>query len=204
MLILTRRVDGKILIGESISITVVEIRENSVRLGIDAPPGIEIDREEIRRDKERHGRRRSGFTLLEMSTALIIVGLLSVWLIPPAMIALDQKKQDQTVEQIRMIRETLTGYAVINGRLPCVADVTGAADCSSVSGYLPGVALAIDPRDAYGGIWRYTVADQDLTLDMRAGGGNGPAVTIETSNGAAKIDINRNHFSYYLIVAGRQ
>ncbi len=37
MLVLSRQVDEKIIIGDSIVITVVEIRRGLVRLGIDAP-----------------------------------------------------------------------------------------------------------------------------------------------------------------------
>jgi carbon storage regulator len=46
MLVLTRDVDQKILIGENIVITVVEIRrrDGKVRLGIEAPKEVAIDR----------------------------------------------------------------------------------------------------------------------------------------------------------------
>jgi carbon storage regulator len=47
MLILTRKEDETILIGEYISIKVVEIRGNQVRLGIEAPAGVSIIRGEL-------------------------------------------------------------------------------------------------------------------------------------------------------------
>ena len=47
MLVLTRKVDEKILIGEDIVITVLESRGDVVRLGIEAPRGITIQREEV-------------------------------------------------------------------------------------------------------------------------------------------------------------
>ena len=48
MLILTRKAGETILIGENISITVVEIRGRQVRLGIDAPADILVLREEMK------------------------------------------------------------------------------------------------------------------------------------------------------------
>lgn len=47
MLVLTRKVDEKILIGEDIVITVLESRGDVVRIGIEAPRGITIQREEV-------------------------------------------------------------------------------------------------------------------------------------------------------------
>lgn len=47
MLILTRRVDERIFIGEDITLCVLDIEGNRVRLGLDAPKEIAILREEI-------------------------------------------------------------------------------------------------------------------------------------------------------------
>lgn len=53
MLILSRKRDEKIRIGEEVTITVVEIRGDKVRLGIEAPTSIRVNREEVyRRMKE--------------------------------------------------------------------------------------------------------------------------------------------------------
>lgn len=46
MLVLSRQIDGVICIGNDIAITVVEIRGKTVRLGITAPSGVQIIREE--------------------------------------------------------------------------------------------------------------------------------------------------------------
>jgi carbon storage regulator len=55
MLILTRKRDEKIIIGDDIVISVVEIRGDKVRLGIDAPKETSVHRQEvydaIQRDK---------------------------------------------------------------------------------------------------------------------------------------------------------
>jgi carbon storage regulator len=47
MLVLSRRKDEKVVIGDGIVITVVEIRGDTVKLGIDAPKEIAIYRSEL-------------------------------------------------------------------------------------------------------------------------------------------------------------
>lgn len=47
MLILTRRIGETIKIGDDISITILEVQGNQVRLGILAPREIAVHREEI-------------------------------------------------------------------------------------------------------------------------------------------------------------
>lgn len=49
MLVLTRKAGEKILIGDDIVITVLEARRDGVRIGIDAPRGVKIQRDEILR-----------------------------------------------------------------------------------------------------------------------------------------------------------
>ncbi|MCX7522400.1 carbon storage regulator [Microbacterium sp. STN6] len=47
MLVLTRKPGEKILIGDDIVITLLDSRGDGVRIGIDAPRGITIQREEV-------------------------------------------------------------------------------------------------------------------------------------------------------------
>lgn len=47
MLVLSRKKDEKIVIGDNISIMVVEIRGDKVRLGIEAPRDISVHRREV-------------------------------------------------------------------------------------------------------------------------------------------------------------
>ncbi len=49
MLVLTRKVGEQILIGDDIVITVLDSRGDGVRIGIDAPRGVKIQREEVLR-----------------------------------------------------------------------------------------------------------------------------------------------------------
>ena len=47
MLVLSRKLGEKILIGDSIVLTVVKIDRNQIRLGIEAPHEVPVYREEI-------------------------------------------------------------------------------------------------------------------------------------------------------------
>jgi carbon storage regulator len=47
MLVLTRKVGERIVIGDDIVITVLDSRGDGVRIGIDAPRGVKIQREEV-------------------------------------------------------------------------------------------------------------------------------------------------------------
>jgi carbon storage regulator len=52
MLILTRRVEETLLIGDNITVTVLGVKGNQVRLGVTAPRDMPVDREEIRERKD--------------------------------------------------------------------------------------------------------------------------------------------------------
>lgn len=47
MLILTRRVSESLMIGDDINVTVLGVRGNQVRLGVNAPKDIAVHRQEI-------------------------------------------------------------------------------------------------------------------------------------------------------------
>ena len=53
MLVLTRRVGEAIVIGSGITVKVVEVRGDQVRIGIDAPRSVPVHREEVYREVER-------------------------------------------------------------------------------------------------------------------------------------------------------
>ncbi|MFH5802495.1 MULTISPECIES: carbon storage regulator CsrA [Alienimonas] len=59
MLVLSRKKDEKIMIGEDVTLMVIEIRGDKVRLGIDAPKDVSVHREEvfnaIRRERDVAG-----------------------------------------------------------------------------------------------------------------------------------------------------
>ncbi len=47
MLILTRRVGETLMIGDDVSVTVLGVKGNQVRIGINAPRDVSVHREEI-------------------------------------------------------------------------------------------------------------------------------------------------------------
>lgn len=47
MLILTRRVNETVMIGDDVTVTVLSINNNQVRLGVNAPRHVPVHREEI-------------------------------------------------------------------------------------------------------------------------------------------------------------
>jgi carbon storage regulator len=57
MLILTRRVGETVMIGENVTVTVLGVKGNQVRIGVNAPRDVAVHREEI---FERIKREESG------------------------------------------------------------------------------------------------------------------------------------------------
>ncbi|MDR0301795.1 MAG: carbon storage regulator CsrA [Treponema sp.] len=47
MLILSRKINEKIIIGDDITVSVIEIRGDQVRLGIEAPKKVKVFRQEV-------------------------------------------------------------------------------------------------------------------------------------------------------------
>ena len=47
MLILTRRVGETLMIGDDVTVTVLGVKGNQVRIGVNAPKDVEVHREEI-------------------------------------------------------------------------------------------------------------------------------------------------------------
>lgn len=62
MLILTRRIGETLIIGDDVNITVLGVKGNQVRLGINAPKDVSVHREEIylRIQQEKEGGESEG------------------------------------------------------------------------------------------------------------------------------------------------
>lgn len=56
MLVLTRRANQSIVIGRDVTVTVLEIRGDQVRLGITAPRSVSVHREEVWLELEKINR----------------------------------------------------------------------------------------------------------------------------------------------------
>ena len=59
MLILTRRVGETLMIGDEVTVTVLGVKGNQVRIGVNAPKHVAVHREEIyeriQREQEQNG-----------------------------------------------------------------------------------------------------------------------------------------------------
>jgi len=61
MLILTRRVGETLMIGDEVTVTVLGVKGNQVRIGVNAPKTVAVHREEIyERIKKEHGEDHGG------------------------------------------------------------------------------------------------------------------------------------------------
>lgn len=116
----------------------------------------------------------SGFTLVEMAMVLMIVGLLLGGLIPTISAQMDSQRISKTQKQLNEIRDALTGFALINGRLPmpaCGTIASGQANagieltpasavaisCTSDHAVVPWATLGVDETDAWGRRFTYSV-----------------------------------------------
>ncbi|MFT6029054.1 MAG: carbon storage regulator [Oleiphilaceae bacterium] len=62
MLILTRRVGETLMVGDEVTVTVLGVKGNQVRIGVNAPKDVSVHREEIyqRIQKEKADAQQSG------------------------------------------------------------------------------------------------------------------------------------------------
>jgi carbon storage regulator len=74
MLVLTRRVGEEIIIANNIHITVVSVRGECVRLGIAAPPSIQVDRQEVHRRRQQSARTARELRPVHAEADLVAIG----------------------------------------------------------------------------------------------------------------------------------
>jgi carbon storage regulator len=65
MLILTRKQDEKIKIGDDITVTIIELRSDQVKIGIEAPKEVKVFRQEVLRAIQKENQAASAANNLE-------------------------------------------------------------------------------------------------------------------------------------------
>jgi carbon storage regulator len=60
VLVLSRRVGESVVIGNEVTVTVLEVRGDQIRIGIDAPRSIQVHREEVFRQLEAENTSAAG------------------------------------------------------------------------------------------------------------------------------------------------
>ena len=73
MLILTRRVGETVMIGDDVTITVLGVKGNQVRVGINAPKTVAVHREEIYERIQRQNRRAAAQAPADLEEAVRIL-----------------------------------------------------------------------------------------------------------------------------------
>jgi carbon storage regulator len=68
MLVLSRQRDESIIIGDNVQVTVVDIRGDKVRLGIEAPSDIPVHRKEVFDAIQRENRKAAGISAADLPT----------------------------------------------------------------------------------------------------------------------------------------
>lgn len=111
--------------------------------------------------------RSSGFTLVEMAISLVIVGLLLGGMVLPLLTLQEQATFNESRQKLAEIRETLIGYGMSHGYLPCpaVSVTNGAEDrdvatgaCNKRVGFLPWAEVGFHKLDSWGHLYRYSVS----------------------------------------------
>ncbi len=75
MLVLTRKINEKIIIGDNVEIILVDIGKDQVKIGINAPKSVKVHRwevyEEIQRENREAAKHHTGDTLKNLPPDLI-------------------------------------------------------------------------------------------------------------------------------------
>ncbi len=124
---------------------------------------------------------QSGFTLVELTMVLIIVALLSTGLLFGVSAQRSVAENADAQRQLENIRETLLGFAIANGRLPCPAvptlasgdvnaGVAATPPCLNAAqhGVLPWATLGLPETDPWGNRYTY-FAGSDFTAAVPVG-----------------------------------
>lgn len=104
------------------------------------------------------GRSHGGFTLIEVSIALVIIGLLIGMGAQMLPLLVKQNKFKETRVLVSETKTALIGYVMANGKLPyAAAGTNGVQTTGRLNGYLPWATLGIRGVDPYARTLYYAV-----------------------------------------------
>ena len=121
-----------------------------------------------------------GFSLVELSIVILIMGLLLGGLMMPLSAQRENARLKDGKEQLLTIRDAIEGFVLINGYLPCPAtpasngySSTAAGGCGEQHGFVPATTLDLNGRrnadnlllDPWGSPVRYSVSTSDADGD---------------------------------------
>ncbi|MBF0310026.1 MAG: type II secretion system protein, partial [Magnetococcales bacterium] len=109
-----------------------------------------------------------GFTLIEMALVLVIAALMIGGAIDAIRAQTQKRRFDKTQDQLTDIRESIIGFAVANGRLPCpdtdfdgrenrAAGACVANASGQFTGVVPWTDLGLLPMDPWNHLFSYQV-----------------------------------------------
>lgn len=92
-----------------------------------------------------------GFSLVELSIVLLVIGMLSSSVVIPLVSSMKQARVKQTTAQLSHIRQAMHGYLASAGRLPCPINIDRRAfeqhdidqPCAVAHGALPAAPLGV-------------------------------------------------------------
>lgn len=124
------------------------------------------------------GRTARGFTLIELTIVIFIIGMLIAGLIGPVEVQLEARDRHNTRKLMDQAIEALYGYALTHRRLPCPDNTgdgmsdppfvptnaaTAICDVAGDNGFLPWAELGVEPADAWGNRFTYRVRHPEFT-----------------------------------------
>jgi prepilin-type N-terminal cleavage/methylation domain-containing protein len=98
-----------------------------------------------------------GFSLLEMSFVLIILGVLFSAFLSPFQNYIRHKKGFEACEEIEKIRQALLDFSVVHGRLPWAGQIDGVEMAGKGQGLLPWKTLGLRAQNVWGESYHYRV-----------------------------------------------
>ena len=123
---------------------------------------------------------QDGFSLVELSIVILVMGLLLGGLMVPLSVQRDNARLRDAREQIMSVQLVIEGFALVNGYIPCpatpasngTASPTGGT-CAAQHGFVPATTLDLNGQrnadnlllDPWGSPLRYSVSSSDANTD---------------------------------------